>query len=93
MTVSGLKPTNPRIRRRWLFFKTTGTKFELYSLDLPAQDIHLVHPALPGGRIVKEPTNAFWGGYHAYFADPDGYYWKVAWGPNFRFDAQDMLVF
>ena len=23
---------------------------------------------------------AFWGGYHAYFADPDGYYWEVAWG-------------
>ena len=33
-----------------------------------------------GGTIVKEPQVAFWGGYHAYFADPDGYYWEVAWG-------------
>ena len=25
-----------------------------------------------GGKIVKEPQDVFWGGYHAYFADPDG---------------------
>ena len=41
--------------------------------------IELVKKA--GGTIVKEPQDAFWGGYHAYFADPDGYYWEVAWGP------------
>ena len=34
-----------------------------------------------GGTIVKEPQVAFWGGYYAYFADPDGYYWEVVWGP------------
>ena len=41
--------------------------------------IELVKKA--GGTIVKEPQDAFWGGYHAYFADPDGYYWEVVWGP------------
>lgn len=45
-----------------------------------------------GAKIVKEPQEVFWGGYHAYFADPDGYYWEVAWGPNFTFDKADMLV-
>jgi hypothetical protein len=45
-----------------------------------------------GARIVKEPRDVFWGGYHAYFADPDGYYWEVAWGPMFRFDDKGMLV-
>ena len=39
--------------------------------------IELVRNA--GGRIVKEPQNAFWGGYHAYFSDLDGYYWEVVW--------------
>lgn len=46
-----------------------------------------------GAIIVKEPQPVFWGGYHAYFADPDGYYWEVAWGPNFKYDADGMLIF
>ena len=40
--------------------------------------IELVRSA--GGIIVKEPQDTFWGGYHAYFSDLDGYYWEVAWG-------------
>ena len=46
-----------------------------------------------GARIAKEPQTVFWGGYHAYFADLDGYYWEVAWGPNFKFDEKGMLDF
>lgn len=46
-----------------------------------------------GAKIVKEPQEVFWGGYHAYFADLDGYYWEVAWGPNFKYDDKGMLVF
>lgn len=53
--------------------------------------IELVRSA--DGKIVKEPQDVFWGGYHAYFADLDGYYWEVAWGPNFKYDDQGMLVF
>ena len=34
-----------------------------------------------GARIVKAPTQADWGGYHAYFADPDGHLWEVAHNP------------
>ncbi len=45
-----------------------------------------------GATIIKEPQNVFGGGYHAYFADPDGYYWEVAYGPDFVFDETDMLV-
>ena len=36
-----------------------------------------------GGRIVKPPQHADWGGYSGYFADPDGFLWEVAWNPNF----------
>ncbi|NLB20201.1 MAG: VOC family protein [Clostridium sp.] len=46
-----------------------------------------------GAVVVKEPQNVFWGGYHGYFKDPNGYYWEVAWGPNFIFDENDMLIF
>ena len=46
-----------------------------------------------GGKIVKEPQEVFWGGYHAYFSDLDGYYWEVSWGPNFQFDENGLLKF
>jgi uncharacterized protein len=36
--------------------------------------------------ILKLPQKAFWGGYHAYFADPDGNPWEVAFNPFFLFD-------
>lgn len=107
---------NPEV----IFFSTSGTKLELYPLELLAKDIsdsnppeiatgfggitiaynakskEEVHEVIElarkaGAKIVKEPQNVFWGGYHAYFADPDGYYWEVAWGPNFTFDENDML--
>jgi uncharacterized glyoxalase superfamily protein PhnB len=43
--------------------------------------------------IAKEPQPVFWGGYHAYFADPDGYYWEVSYGGDaWTFDEQDMLI-
>ena len=43
--------------------------------------------------IAKEPQDVFWGGYHAYFCDLDGYYWEVAWGPDFKFDENGLLQF
>lgn len=46
-----------------------------------------------GGTIVKEPQDVFWGGYHAYFADLDGYYWEVVWGPHFKYDENGLLKF
>jgi len=52
--------------------------------------IDLVRSA--GATIVREPQDVFWGGYHAYFADPDGYFWEVAWGPDFSYDEDGMLV-
>jgi catechol 2,3-dioxygenase-like lactoylglutathione lyase family enzyme len=35
-----------------------------------------------GARIVKPGQDAFWGGYHGYFEDPDGHLWEIAWNPN-----------
>ena len=33
-----------------------------------------------GGKIVKAAERAQWGGSTGFFADPDGYLWKVASG-------------
>ncbi len=33
-----------------------------------------------GGTIVKPAAQAQWGGYFGYFADPEGFLWKVASG-------------
>lgn len=41
---------------------------------------------LAGAKIVKEAQNTFWGGFSGYFADLDGYYWEIAWGPMFEFE-------
>jgi catechol 2,3-dioxygenase-like lactoylglutathione lyase family enzyme len=35
-----------------------------------------------GGRIVKPAVDTFYGGYAAYFQDPDGHLWEVAWNPD-----------
>jgi predicted lactoylglutathione lyase len=46
-----------------------------------------------GARIVKEPQDTFWGGFSGYFADLDGYYWEVAWGPMFEFKENGDMKF
>ncbi|MGM0421401.1 MAG: VOC family protein [Bacillota bacterium] len=48
--------------------------------------------AAAGGEIVKPPQRVFWGGYSGYFTDPDGYHWEVAYGENWEFDSNDMLI-
>ncbi|MED4234904.1 VOC family protein [Priestia megaterium] len=48
-----------------------------------------------GAKIVKEPETVFWGGYSGYsgyFQDPNGFYWEVAYGEDWEFDKNDMLI-
>lgn len=46
-----------------------------------------------GARVVKEPRETFWGGFSGYFADLDGYYWEIAWGPMFAFAENGEMRF
>ena len=46
-----------------------------------------------GARVVKEPQETFWGGFSGYFADFDGHYWEVAWGPMFDFTENGEMKF
>ena len=34
-----------------------------------------------GAQVLVEPHDTFWGGFNAYFADPDGHLWEIAWNP------------
>jgi uncharacterized protein len=45
-----------------------------------------------GAVVTKAPEDAFWGGRSAYFADPEGNLWEVAWAPMFKFDQRGSLL-
>jgi len=36
--------------------------------------------------ITKEPGKTSWGGYNAYFQDPDGHLWEVVYDPKLTID-------
>ncbi len=40
-----------------------------------------------GARVLKPAQATEWGGYHAYFADPDGYAWELAHNPFWPLDG------
>ncbi|ADL06560.1 VOC family protein [Lacrimispora saccharolytica] len=74
-----------------------GTGFSGITLAYNAKSREEVHQIMElakkaGAKVEKEPQEVFWGGYHAYFSDLDGYYWEVAYGPDFSFDENDMLL-
>jgi catechol 2,3-dioxygenase-like lactoylglutathione lyase family enzyme len=37
--------------------------------------------AAAGAHVTKAPVSTDWGGYHGYFADPNGHLWEVAHNP------------
>jgi len=43
-------------------------------------DLLLAQAEAAGARVIKPGHDVFWGGYVAYFADPDGHLWEIAWG-------------
>ncbi len=44
-----------------------------------------------GGRTLIEPRETFWGGYDAYFSDPDDHTWEIVWAPFWEYDEQGSL--
>jgi catechol 2,3-dioxygenase-like lactoylglutathione lyase family enzyme len=45
-----------------------------------------------GATITKPAEKTFYGGYAAYFADPDGHLWEVAHNPGFTLTEDGALV-
>ena len=56
----------------------TGISFHYIVDDHHTVDQTIKQAVAAGGSIVKEAAAGEWGGYFGYFADPDGYLWKVA---------------
>ena len=55
-------------------------------------DRALLQALKAGGTLLKAASDAEWGGYSGYFADPDGHPWEVAWNPYLQI-RQGILVF
>lgn len=62
----------------------SSTEFSIgYNVREEAEvDTVLEQAERAGGKIVKPGQKAFWGGYHGYFADPDGHLWEILWSPQ-----------
>ena len=45
-----------------------------------------------GAEPTASPEDTAWGGYSAYFTDPDGHLWEIAWNPFFALDADGNLT-
>ena len=54
-------------------------------------DVVLARAEAAGARLLKPGTDAVWGGYTGYFADPDGHLWEVAWNPFFALQEDGSL--
>lgn len=77
--------------------QAAGSGFRGFALAYNARtreevDQVLALAAAAGGTITKPAETVFWGGYSGYFADPEGYLWEVAWGPDFTFTEEGHLI-
>lgn len=45
-----------------------------------------------GATELKAPHETPWGGWAAYFADPDGHVWEAVWIPDFPMDPESGSV-
>lgn len=45
-----------------------------------------------GATSVKVPIATPWGGHSGYFADPDGHFWELAYGPGIRLDDEGRVL-
>lgn len=55
-----------------------GVSFHFITDSREAVDGVIAKAVSAGARVLREAEGAQWGGYSGYFADPDGYLWKVA---------------
>ena len=57
-----------------------GVTFSYFVRSDDRVDSLLAEAEKAGGTITKPGQGSQWGGYFGYFADPDGYLWKVVVG-------------
>lgn len=63
------------------------------NVDKPEQvDVVTEEIRSAGGKIIREASDAFWGGRTSYFLDPEGNAWEVAWNPSAIFDEKGAMT-
>ena len=77
--------------------RSDATSFRGVSLaiNLPGRDAvddAIATAQAAGARVLKPAQATEWGGYHAYFADPDGHAWEVAHNPFWPLDERGLPV-
>ncbi|MEU3554758.1 VOC family protein [Streptomyces fragilis] len=72
---------------------TAGTPFTLArNVGSPAEvDEAMARAAAAGAKVLKPAQRAAFGGYHGYFADPDGHRWEICHNPGWSV-AEDGTV-
>src|SRR5262245_9334641 len=55
-------------------------------------DAVFAHALSVGAGLLRKPAKTEYGGYRAYFSDPDGHVWEVVVAPGFTFTADGRLV-
>jgi predicted lactoylglutathione lyase len=45
-----------------------------------------------GGKLLRTPEPTDYGGYRAYFADPDGHVWEIVFAPIFKLAEDGRLL-
>ena len=69
-----------------------GVSLAVNVADRAAVDAALATAEAAGAEIVKPAFTAEWGGYMAYFADPDGHLWEVTHNPGWPLDDRGLPV-
>lgn len=71
----------------------SGITLAINTKTLEEVDLLMTKVVEAGGTVAKAPAkNPLWEGYTGYFIDPNGYYWEVAYGKDWKFDENNMLV-
>ena len=60
--------------------------------ERPDVDSALAAGREAGATVLAEPVDRDWGGCSAYFSDPEGNAWEIAWLPGATFDERGALV-
>ncbi|MCW2494188.1 VOC family protein [Jatrophihabitans sp.] len=68
----------------------SGVSLAINVADRAGVDAALDAAEVAGAVILKPAQATPWGGYHGYFADPDGHAWEVAHNPGWPLDGNGL---
>ncbi|WP_040952066.1 VOC family protein [Gorillibacterium massiliense] len=69
-----------------------GVTFSINVDEIAEVDLIINQVKDRGGKIIKEPSDASWGGRNGHFMDPENNLWEVAWNPTSIFNEYGAMV-